>query len=99
MCTDVTVRSNSASDPTGPPADPALFIGGRAVLFGVVSLALVMSTLDQTIVATALSDLEQGLHTSITWAGWTITAYSLGLVLTLSARDRAVGLFGSFFAT
>ncbi len=67
----------------------------RAVMFGVVSTALVMSTLDGTIVATALHALQHGLGASVTLAGWTITAYSLGLVLTLSLAGKLTEQYGS----
>jgi EmrB/QacA subfamily drug resistance transporter len=53
------------------------------VIFFVVSLALLMSSIDQTIVATALPDIHRSLHASLTWTGWTITIYSLGRVLIL----------------
>lgn len=67
----------------------------RGVMFAVVSTALVMSTLDGTIVATALHALQQGLDASVTLAGWTITAYSLGLVLTLSLAGKLTERHGS----
>ncbi|HEX7381859.1 MAG TPA: MFS transporter [Nevskiaceae bacterium] len=53
----------------------------RWAIFAVVAAALFMSSLDGTIVATALPALQRELDASIAWAGWTITAYSLGLVL------------------
>lgn len=53
----------------------------RWAIFAVVAAALFMSSLDGTIVATALPALQRELAASIAWAGWTITAYSLGLVL------------------
>ncbi|PRZ41241.1 EmrB/QacA subfamily drug resistance transporter [Antricoccus suffuscus] len=79
----IPIRSSSALSP-----------GRRAVVFAVVSVALLMSTLDQTIVATALHALQHGLGASITWAGWTITIYSLGLVLTLSLAGQLTERFG-----
>lgn len=42
-----------------------------------------MITVDATIVATALHTLQQELHTTVNWAGWTLTAYSFGIVLML----------------
>ncbi len=78
--------------PVPPPS--VLSPGRRAVVFAVVSVALLMSTLDQTIVATALHALQHGLGASITWAGWTITVYSLGLVLTLSLAGHLTERFG-----
>ncbi|MBO0709234.1 MAG: MFS transporter, partial [Candidatus Dormibacteraeota bacterium] len=35
-----------------------------------------------------------GLHTSINWASWTITAYSLGLILMLSVAGRLSDRYG-----
>lgn len=66
----------------------------RVIIFAVVALALLMSSLDQTIVATALHALQHGLHTSINWASWTITAYSLGLILMLSVAGKLSDRFG-----
>ncbi|WP_347353098.1 MFS transporter [Intrasporangium sp.] len=63
-------------------------------MFVVVAVALIMSTLDGTIVATALPALKNGLDTSVTLAGWTITAYSLGLVLTLSLAGQLCQRYG-----
>jgi EmrB/QacA subfamily drug resistance transporter len=76
-----------ASEPAGRPAR-------RVLIFTAVSLALLMSSLDTTIVATALHSLQHGLHTSITWAGWTITAYSLGLVLMLPVCGKLSDRYG-----
>ncbi|HVB89491.1 MAG TPA: MFS transporter, partial [Beijerinckiaceae bacterium] len=53
----------------------------RVLVFTIIALSLLMMSVDSTIVATALESLRQGLHTSINWAGWTITAYSFGFVL------------------
>jgi EmrB/QacA subfamily drug resistance transporter len=55
----------------------------RGLVFTIVALALLMMSVDSTIVATALPALQQGLGTSINWAGWTLTAYSFGFVLML----------------
>jgi EmrB/QacA subfamily drug resistance transporter len=60
-------------------------------IFSVVALALLMSSLDGTIVATAI---QHGLHASINWASWVITAYSIGLVLGLSLASKLNGWFG-----
>ena len=66
----------------------------RVAVFVTVSAALFMSMLDSTIVATALHALQHGLHTSITWAGWTITAYSLGMVMMLSLSGKLSERYG-----
>jgi EmrB/QacA subfamily drug resistance transporter len=66
----------------------------RLVIFSVVSIALLMSSLDQTIVATALHALQHGLHASINWASWTITVYSVGLLLALPVVGRLSDRYG-----
>lgn len=71
------VAANGPAD--GPPDKPV----NRLLVFCIVALALMMMSINSTIVATALHALQQGLHTSINWAGWTITAYSVGFVVML----------------
>jgi EmrB/QacA subfamily drug resistance transporter len=66
----------------------------RVAIFSVVAMALLMSSLDGTIVATALHAIQHGLHTSINWTSWVITAYSVGLVLALSLAGKLNGRFG-----
>ncbi len=53
-----------------------------------------MSTLDGTIVATALDTLQRDLDTTINWAGWTITAYAFGLVLMLPLSGKLSTQYG-----
>jgi MFS family permease len=77
----------------------------RGLIFAIVALALMMMSVDTTIVATALDTLQRALRTSINWAGWTITAYSFGYVVMLPISgelsdpwdDRRV-FFGSVIA-
>lgn len=66
----------------------------RLVVFILVALALVMSAIDSTIVATALHALQQGLGTSITWAGWTLTGYAFGLVVMLPVTGKLGERYG-----
>jgi MFS family permease len=66
----------------------------RLVVFTTVALALMTMSVDGTIVATALHTLQQGLHTSINWAGWTITAYALGFVLMLPIAGKLADRYG-----
>ncbi|MEB2311927.1 MAG: MFS transporter [Sorangiineae bacterium] len=73
------------------PAEPPV---RRALVFSIVSLALLMMSVDGTIVATALDALERGLDTSINWAGWTVTAYSLGFVLMLPISGKLSERYG-----
>ena len=66
----------------------------RALVFTIVALALLMMSVDSTIVATALHSLQRGLQTSINWAGWTITAYSFGFVLMLPISGKLSERYG-----
>lgn len=59
-----------------------------------VALALFLYAMDQTIVATALHTLQQGLHTSVNWIGWTITIYSVAQVLVLPVAGRLSTQYG-----
>jgi EmrB/QacA subfamily drug resistance transporter len=51
------------------------------LIFAVVSTALLMSSIDSTIVATALPTMRQELHTSLSSVGWTLTGYTLGQIV------------------
>ena len=66
----------------------------RLLVFTIVALSLLMMSVDSTIVATALESLQRGLHTSINWAGWTITAYSFGFVLMLPVSGKLSERYG-----
>jgi EmrB/QacA subfamily drug resistance transporter len=64
------------------------------VLFAVVTTALFMSSIDTTIVATALPTIQRSLHATINWAAWSITVYSLGMVVALPVAGRISDQFG-----
>lgn len=66
----------------------------RVLVFTIVALALLMMSVDTTIVATALDSLQHGLQTSINWVGWTITAYALGFVLMLPISGKLSERYG-----
>ena len=66
----------------------------RRLVFAIVALALLMMSIDQTIVATALHALRRGLDTSIDWAAWTITAYSFGFVVMLPITGKLSEQYG-----
>lgn len=66
----------------------------RPIVFLVVALTLLMMTIDATIVATALPALQEDLDTSVSWVGWTLTAYSLGFVLMLPLSAKLSTRFG-----
>ncbi|KAA0911493.1 MFS transporter [Pusillimonas sp. ANT_WB101] len=66
----------------------------RNAIFSVIAMALLMMSIDSTIVATALHAIQQGLDTSINLAGWTITAYSFGFVLMLPISGKLAERYG-----
>ena len=68
-------------------------MSGR-VLFGVVAISLLMSSIDATIVATALPAMHRDLHASINWVGWSITIYSLGMIVALPVSGRVSDQLG-----
>ncbi|HEU0278068.1 MAG TPA: MFS transporter [Rhodanobacteraceae bacterium] len=75
-------------------APPASAEPRRAVIFATVALALMMMSIDGTIVATALHTLQADLHTTINWAAWVITAYSFGFVLMLPVSGKLSRQYG-----
>ena len=77
---------------SGPPGEARPV--RRVLVFTIVALTLFMMSVDSTIVATALHPLQRGLHTSINWAGWTITAYSFGFVLMLPLSGKLSERYG-----
>jgi EmrB/QacA subfamily drug resistance transporter len=68
--------------------------GGRFVVFAIVSLALMMSSVDQTIVATALPSIQHDLHAQINWSSWTITIYALGQILVMPLAGKIGDQYG-----
>lgn len=66
----------------------------RGPIFTTISLALLMMSVDSTIVATALRALQHELGASINWVGWTITAYSFGFVLMLPLSGKLSDRYG-----
>jgi EmrB/QacA subfamily drug resistance transporter len=66
----------------------------RVLVFTIVALALLMMSIDGTIIATALPALQRGLGTTVNWAGWTLTAYSFGFVIMLPLSGMLSGRFG-----
>ena len=51
----------------------------RLVIFAVVAIALLMASVDQTIVATALPSIQRDLGAQVNWSSWTISAASMSL--------------------
>ena len=72
----------------GPP------LARRNLIFAIVSIGLFMASVDQTIVATALTAIQRELHTQINWSSWTITIYALGQVMAMPLAGKLSDQFG-----
>src|SRR6201995_1385038 len=53
-----------------------------------------MVSVDQTIVATALTAIQRELHTQINWSSWTITIYPLGQFVAMPMAGKLSDMFG-----
>ena len=84
---------NSSSEENPETKDEAPSIR-KGVVFTIVALALLMTTVDATIVATALDTLQHDLHTTVNWVGWILTGYSFGLVIMLPISAKLSIRFG-----
>jgi EmrB/QacA subfamily drug resistance transporter len=89
---DVQLEVRTADGASSPRAEGRPV--RRGLVFTVIALALLMMSIDATIVATALHALQHELQTSIDLAGWTITAYSLGFVVILPVAGKLSEQFG-----
>ena len=66
----------------------------RWVFFGLAALGILMSAIDGTIVAVALPTFIRDLDASLTWAGWTLTAYALTQTIMLPMAGKLAEQFG-----
>jgi len=87
---EVTANAPVATAP-GEAVPPS---GRRNLIFAIVSIGLFMVSVDQTIVATALTAIQRELHTQINWSSWTITIYSLGQVVAMPMAGKLSDMFG-----
>ena len=88
-------RAEAPGHAGGPTvALPAAATATPWLIFAIAGIALFMSSLDGTIVATGLPTLRQALHSSINWTSWTMTGYQLGLVVAMPIAGRIADNFG-----
>lgn len=66
----------------------------RHVVLAVVAIALLMASVDQTIVSTALASVQGDLDAPINWSTWTITVYALGQILAMPLAGRLSDQYG-----
>jgi EmrB/QacA subfamily drug resistance transporter len=86
--TPVPLTKPDANAPGGTPQPR------RHLVFAIVSIALFMAAIDQTIVATALGTLQRDLHAPVNWSSWTITIYALGQILVMPLAGRISDQYG-----
>ena len=79
---------------TGPAVLDSEPLPHRRIVFAIVSIALLMASIDQTIVATALNAIQHDLHAQLNWSGWTITIYALGQIIVMPLAGRLGDQFG-----
>ena len=73
---------------------PRLALDRRWAFFGLAALGILMSAIDGTIVAVALPTFIRDLDASLTWAGWTLTAYALTQTIMLPMAGKLAEQFG-----
>jgi EmrB/QacA subfamily drug resistance transporter len=87
----VAIEHSAGLEAAPSPGEPG---PSRHLIFGIVAVGLFMSSIDSTIVATALPAIHASLRTTINWAGWTLTVYSLGMVIVLPIAGKISDEFG-----
>jgi len=66
----------------------------RKMVFFTCALAILMGTIDSTIVATALPKIGDELHSRLNWTGWVVTMYSLGMIIAMPIAGKISDQFG-----
>jgi EmrB/QacA subfamily drug resistance transporter len=66
----------------------------KYLVFGSVALALLMSSIDFSILAVGLPAMQAGLHTSLLLIGWTITIYEFGQLLVFPLAGKLADELG-----
>ncbi|MGA7833710.1 MAG: MFS transporter [Acidimicrobiales bacterium] len=64
------------------------------MVFATCALAILMGTIDSTIVATALPKIGDELHSRLNWTGWVVTMYSLGMIVAMPIAGKISDQFG-----
>src|SRR4051795_285442 len=66
----------------------------KYIFFGLAALGVLMASIDSTIVAVGLPQLEKGLQAPLAWVGWTLTAYQLVQVVMLPVAGKLSDTLG-----
>ncbi len=60
----------------------------RYIFFGLAGLGLLMASIDATIVSIAIPSFITSFDTSLSWVGWTLTAYQLVQVIVMPVAGK-----------
>jgi len=66
----------------------------KYIIFAITSLALLISSANSTIVATALPTIQRSLKADLSWTAWIITAYQLMTLIMLPVMGRISDQWG-----
>ena len=66
----------------------------RYLIFATASLGLLMSAIDATVVAVAFPHFMRDLHSTVLWAGWTISIYYIGVTTAMPVAGNLSDSFG-----
>ncbi len=64
------------------------------LIFGIVSLALLMSSIDGTVVSVSLPTMVEELQTNLAWVAWTLTGYLLSQTIIMPVAGKLSDEFG-----
>src|SRR5690349_25168334 len=74
--------------------DPGRIPARSFLIFGLVAFALLLNSVDNTIISVALPAIQRGLRTNLLLAGWTITSFRLGQLLVMPVAGKLSDDFG-----
>ena len=66
----------------------------RYAVFAVVSVALLISSMNLTVAFVVLPQMQEGFGVSLTWVGWTVTAYQLASAVSMSLAGGVADRYG-----
>src|SRR5947209_18295121 len=66
----------------------------RHIGFVLAALAVLMGSIDGTIVVVALPQLKESLNTSLSWVGWTLTSYQLVQIIMYPLAGKVSDVLG-----
>ncbi len=66
----------------------------RYVIFAISGFALLMYSIDGTVVAVAFPQLIKDLNTSVLWAAWTISIFYIAVTMAMPLAGNLADSFG-----